>query len=813
LLVSVGACVAACSAAPVDETVSSTQAPLDKEHIGAGYAPHEAELVWREYGENQDITQASYAAPSVDGCSASMIGPNILMTAGHCGFWDASGNLPDKNATFKTYRFERSAGANTETFRCHPLLSTWGSRSAAYDLALMYCDPNGFGENPGDKYGYLDLDTSAPTVGQALYSPWANDLVDTGEPDARLYSAGSVASLMTSTSDPFTHLTMWGQPGASGSPHLNAANHRILVGPLSTAAGMSRNAISMKYYVEQGSSIGDSSPGYFAPRQNSILLIKKLPGLFANEPNPGVYHNLARYTGLVDRRTKDANGPNHLFDVQEDLELAAGETARDVYHLGFESERRNNLWTVLPGASIDAPKRMVHASRNGGTQTVLTHSHLPLVAGKTYRVSVMTNTSTTSEAFGLRLSLRTRGTSTIEDYGFVTTPAGAGWQLSAFTLRAETNGPELDVATRGATTLDIAAIEVIEDGAIVDFDSFDERFDFRNDNTGGRAKVLPDGRDDGSGRPNWAAVVTPDSSRARDADWPVRNRALALVKGESYRLCFDVIENRKTVGGDSVPAPGVARVVSGGNAVLSFAFPTSRAWSHVCTTGFSVPSGDNNVTFGTSLASNGTIGVGYYLDNLQVVPAAATTTNASSGTIHVRSATYGAVCGESVSIGNTTAELGQRCNGMTNCGYIVDYTRIGDPAPGCGKDFTIEYTCGTNPRKHRVALPAEAGLGSIASLSCSGITVESATYGNNLLGSSDPRIHVTAGNAKSDIASKCNGEGVCHYAVDYTVLGDPAPGFGKDFVVDYTCIGVPGVRHATVPAEAGFGGIATLTCP
>lgn len=89
----------------------------------------------------------------------------------------------------------------------------------------------------------------------------------------------------------------------------------------------------------------------------------------------------------------------------------------------------------------------------------------------------------------------------------------------------------------------------------------------------------------------------------------------------------------------------------------------------------------------------------------------------AEGTIDVLTATYGAVC---VRIeGNATASVRRNCNGLTACDYVVRVSVLGDPAPGCGKDFRVEWRCSTAGPIEAASLPAEAGFRSVAKLSCS----------------------------------------------------------------------------------------------
>jgi cysteine-rich repeat protein len=85
------------------------------------------------------------------------------------------------------------------------------------------------------------------------------------------------------------------------------------------------------------------------------------------------------------------------------------------------------------------------------------------------------------------------------------------------------------------------------------------------------------------------------------------------------------------------------------------------------------------------------------------------------------------------------------------------------------------------------------------------ITVTSATYGGN--------CGVPSGNVTSALRTACNGKTLCDYVVDHNVLGDPAPYCAKDYVARWTCNDGSGtVRTYRVEPEAGFGGVARLSC-
>jgi hypothetical protein len=89
----------------------------------------------------------------------------------------------------------------------------------------------------------------------------------------------------------------------------------------------------------------------------------------------------------------------------------------------------------------------------------------------------------------------------------------------------------------------------------------------------------------------------------------------------------------------------------------------------------------------------------------------------ASGTIIVEGATYGGNCGAGK--GNATIQVSNACNGQTLCQYVVDFRVIGDPAPGCVKDFSLSYTCaGSQTRKEVRISGEEAGFEKTVVLSC-----------------------------------------------------------------------------------------------
>ncbi len=101
---------------------------------------------------------------------------------------------------------------------------------------------------------------------------------------------------------------------------------------------------------------------------------------------------------------------------------------------------------------------------------------------------------------------------------------------------------------------------------------------------------------------------------------------------------------------------------------------------------------------------------------LVVVATAAAGCKRSAGAIQVTEATYGESC--RVTAGNVTQHVAATCNGKLYCDYKVDVAALSDPMPNCPKDFVVRYRCAAEAPEKRLKVPAEAGFGSVASLTC-----------------------------------------------------------------------------------------------
>jgi hypothetical protein len=84
--------------------------------------------------------------------------------------------------------------------------------------------------------------------------------------------------------------------------------------------------------------------------------------------------------------------------------------------------------------------------------------------------------------------------------------------------------------------------------------------------------------------------------------------------------------------------------------------------------------------------------------------------------VQVISATYGGNC--SAPQGNVTKLLAAACDGKESCSYRVDYGVLGDPAPGCSKDYVATWKCGLGTEVFTSTAGPEAGIGANVTLWC-----------------------------------------------------------------------------------------------
>ncbi|MBI5110017.1 MAG: hypothetical protein HZA62_14875 [Rhodocyclales bacterium] len=83
--------------------------------------------------------------------------------------------------------------------------------------------------------------------------------------------------------------------------------------------------------------------------------------------------------------------------------------------------------------------------------------------------------------------------------------------------------------------------------------------------------------------------------------------------------------------------------------------------------------------------------------------------------IKVVKAEYGVNC--KAKNPNVLAHIASACNGKPACNYQVNHTQIGDPAPGCAKNYNVAWECGT-PGQGRAAGAQPEASGKTVSLTC-----------------------------------------------------------------------------------------------
>jgi hypothetical protein len=622
-----------------------------------------ADRVYFHY-ENPDVTMRSYAAVTLEDtngssyCSGTMIGPNVMMTAAHCG----QGNT---NAVFRLYTASNTQ--MTESFACQYLLHTFSDS----DLTLYWCSANASGENPGDKYGYDDFDIVInPTTGfdytasrnlrtlsTNLYSIWMNPIADLGPGWYSIYSEGTFDNIdfahwftpnvdngagylcgndvCSGGSNPganctlgacgqacnggtctgretralAVHSTLWANGGASGSSQLRASSHRILVGPMSVGPSDARGRSAMGIADYLYWAITDANLNCqtcclsCSPDQINRPLLTTL-GI----ANPAFYY------GWVDG---NADG---LFDVQHDIEMIRGENSRDWYWLGFESHRRNSLWTIHAPAVVTfdtadpatGTATLSTLNQSGsGYLPVLSHERFNLQANQFYRISfTMLLTLTQATNNPIRVCLEGTETQCADS-----NPSVGSWLTHVSRLWASP-GAKLRFYLQPGTQLALAGVSLISDTAQMNFDSHDKRFMWRNHNTGSRGRVWPNGVNSATVS-DWAGTVYRDNAQPLSDDWSLRNRQLAIGGGATYRVCFQhKSSTRNPLTGN---IQGTTRLLNefGLVAGSTLLFAPGTNWQQTCTGWFYVPTDDNNLQFGIQAGDSNASGT-YLVDSVQI---------------------------------------------------------------------------------------------------------------------------------------------------------------------------------------------------
>jgi hypothetical protein len=86
--------------------------------------------------------------------------------------------------------------------------------------------------------------------------------------------------------------------------------------------------------------------------------------------------------------------------------------------------------------------------------------------------------------------------------------------------------------------------------------------------------------------------------------------------------------------------------------------------------------------------------------------------------IRVLGAAYGRNCPGNVNT-NVSDDLARQCQGRDYCVYRIDARQLGDPRPGCAKDYQARYMCRDGGNERRASAGAEASGQSVV-LDCRG---------------------------------------------------------------------------------------------
>ncbi len=588
--------------------------------IAVEKAPDVAGRIFMKY-QDPEIALRSYATVDSQGCSGTMIGPNTLMAAAHCS------GAP-KTINFRLYSPD-TAEQSIESFNCTYLTHNFPDS----DLILFDCPANVSGENPGDKYGYLDFDIRLDSrdtlrigrdnleVGSALYSVWTNPINSIGG-QHMIYSEGTITNNEDGVwSNPDMSrpacganardmkigiaTNLWSNGGASGSSQISLNNHRLVLGPLSigNTDTRGRNQMSILDYLVWGWAEQNVGTEGCRPSVRSTVNESYLSGLGVTDPT--------KYYGFMN---KDSDG---VFDVQQDIEQMRGETRRDWTWLGFESHRRNKLWTKTEGASISSadPVTGISKLKRGDDEgnffkQILSHELLDLESGENYRMSFMFHMASESNSNAIQVCVN----GCVE----INVPKGV-WVTRVHEFEAADDSA-LRFKMPKNTTGWLAAVSVIRNDAVMDFDSHDTRYNWRTVGTGERGLIVPEGRPEESSSPirtnDWAGVVLHKKTTGSDTQsWSLRNKQLAIRGGYEYKICFN--HRWSTRWQVNAGVEGTVRLTNKAGVIAgsSLVFSLGRNYQQQCTSWFNVPTDDNLLMFGAKGTQRYRTG-GFYVDDI-----------------------------------------------------------------------------------------------------------------------------------------------------------------------------------------------------
>ena len=564
---------------------------VNEENIGSGeqevvnVLPGVVEVVASRYLPDPEVAMTSYATPEF-GCGAAMIGPQIAMTAAHCG--------GPPQLKFRLYKDLDWNGGGAYSVKCDWLYQSFNVPAGrdAVNVLLAWCDkiqtPSG-PMGPGDVFGYLDLDFRKPAdlaPSHPIYSVWPNPVTNLTLPAALLWSPGVV----TANQGLDFQTDTWGWFGASGSSMVAADTHRILAAPTQSAGQWDSTGTWVEGpWRRANGSIGEAMArgwvNFFSPvrPQTNDALIQSLNLVPSN------------YDGFLD---KDGD---HVFDLQRDIEAIYGETRRDHYYLGFESERRNRVWWPAAGGFQPDPGYLTYSTQSAAD--LADHHRLNFRPNKSYRFTIYTYAEQGTSGFDLGFVYN----GTFLSRATLPTSATGVWDKHVFRLSSG-NSNALRLRTRGPGKGALMHLSMIEEGSVMNFDTDDKRVNWRNENDGRRAWVLPDGRGTG---PSWAGYVPRDLSRGSQ-DWPLRNLQLSFVPGDRYQVCFQ----HKSYRGVTIPNNwGRVQVPSTTAGTITVNFNPGQAWQRTCIDELTATAG-SYLRFGNTFPDDD---IAYVVNDIEII--------------------------------------------------------------------------------------------------------------------------------------------------------------------------------------------------
>lgn len=550
----------------------------------------------------------SYAArPQLKNCSGAMISSNVLLSAAHCPHESSKLDRRPNSATasFRTYSNRDITTHTDEDFECLELLSTHSQS----DTKLWYCEPNDSGENPGDKYGYLDIsvfDNSSDgdggdlSVGDELFKVWRNDIDDININDAVLFSTGEVLCkdqgmwFVPDGGAEGLRTSLWARSGGSGAATINPATRRLAAGPTSTASSGTQTC-------SDGNTIDyDGHGANMLSMHTTMKYSKVIDGV--GDGSGSIWYFTLINKGLDPYKYDDEDldsDKSGLFDLLVDIQDKSGLGKRAIFWLGFDSPIRNTLWWQSDSAVIRPDREFLYWPQPDSSEAEifgLSRKHFELTPNEPYRVTVTIRTEQTSDPKAVRMYWANDYITGSYDFE---TDENAGWQTQSVIHTADEEPEDFWFKDYGTSELYVAALSISHIDAIWDFDSQDARFAWKNENNGRQALMTTDGnaRPDQSGA-NWAGVVQRDRSLGSEwNDWSLRNARLGLLSNQAYGVCFDV-RNNAPADPLSSRHKGAVRVRTGTDTnVLLESFPLSDEWANHCFR-FHTVDGPSNLMFG-----------------------------------------------------------------------------------------------------------------------------------------------------------------------------------------------------------------------